>query len=53
MEQDQTAPYGAAQHGPQRSNKMAMTTQQKQKTDNIVVSDVPRVKGFIQYQIET
>ena len=37
---------------PQRSTEMAMTTQQTQKTDDLVVPDAPRVKGFIRYRIE-
>ena len=39
--------------GPQRSTEMAMTTQQTQKTVDLNVSDAPRVKDFIRYQIET
>ena len=38
---------------PQRSTEMAMTTQQTQKSDDLIVSDAPRFKGFIRYQIET
>ena len=52
-EPDQTAPWQQPNAGPQRSTEMAMTTQQTQKTDDLNVSDAPRVKGFIPYQIET
>ena len=32
---------------PKRSTEMTWTTQQTQKADDLVMSDTPRVKGFI------